>query len=275
MAYGVNAPFGLRPVSSITGGSWTEKTNVYHIYSSEDGATTYDGDIFNGDPVMWQVTDPVGRPGTNTIERATIYNEYPPVDAVAYPILGVFQSCEYTTPDGKLVQSPYWPASTIVQAGSEIKAYVIDDPSVVWEIQVSTAINDLATARFGYGTEGIGDGENSEFGQNFTFGLGGGGDQLVPNNPESGNTRTGQSAIYLNNSSGNSATTRSNATLPLKAIGFSLNTQNLPIYEPEPGTSNTRVRAFLNVRVIINNHVFSGGTIGRERFSDNKIGNKK
>ena len=31
MAYGVNAPFGLRPLCSINGGSWTEKTNEYNI----------------------------------------------------------------------------------------------------------------------------------------------------------------------------------------------------------------------------------------------------
>jgi hypothetical protein len=45
MAYGVNAPFGLQPISSISGGSWTEKVNEYYIYASADGATTY-GDIY-------------------------------------------------------------------------------------------------------------------------------------------------------------------------------------------------------------------------------------
>ena len=46
MAYGVNAPFGLRPISSINGGSWTEKVNEYFISASADGVTTYASNIF-------------------------------------------------------------------------------------------------------------------------------------------------------------------------------------------------------------------------------------
>ena len=56
MAYGTNAPFGLRPVSSINGGAWTEKLNTYHIYASPDGQTTYGSNIFCGDPVVWNPT---------------------------------------------------------------------------------------------------------------------------------------------------------------------------------------------------------------------------
>lgn len=53
MAYGVNAPFGLRPSSSINGGSWTEKVNEYFISASADGNTTYASNIFTGDPVIF------------------------------------------------------------------------------------------------------------------------------------------------------------------------------------------------------------------------------
>ena len=68
MAYGQNAPFGLRPICSINGGSWTEKVNQYEIYASDDGATTYQTSIFTGDPVRWGTsvggTAPLGKMGT-------------------------------------------------------------------------------------------------------------------------------------------------------------------------------------------------------------------
>ena len=67
MAYGVNAPFGLRPISSINGGSWTEKVNEYFISASADGATTYASNIFTGDPVIFNPA--AANQGGGTIAR--------------------------------------------------------------------------------------------------------------------------------------------------------------------------------------------------------------
>jgi hypothetical protein len=138
-----------------------------------------------------------------------------------------------------------------VQQGSQIKAYIIDDPMVVYDIQVSTWTDSRANAIF---TANL-------FGQNFGFGLGGGGANLVPQNPTAGSTRTGLSAVYLattfsaNNNHANAAHTV--ATLPLKAIGYTPNPQNVPV-----GYVEANVTPFLSVRVMLNNHAYKAGTLG-------------
>jgi len=253
MAYGVNAPFGLRPVSSISGGAWTEKTTQYFIWANPTaGSASYTSSIYAGDPVIWNTVvgstiSGVPTIGLYAVDNATIASEITPV-------LGVFVSCEYTLPNGTLVQSPYWPASTVVRGGSTIKAFVIDDPDVVWDIQVSTATNVANDARFGGTTNPAA--TLAYFGQNFGFGLAGGGGNLLPNNPTAGSTLTGQSAYYLN-MVGTTATNRITATLPLKALGYTQNPNNV-IYAAD-GTSANQ---FLNVRVAINNHVYRVGQLG-------------
>jgi hypothetical protein len=182
------------------------------------------------------------------IDNATVANEITPV-------LGVFWGCEYTDSTGKFVSSNYWPANTQVLPGSSIDAYIIDDPNIIWEIQVSTATNVANDARFGGTTNTAA--TAGYFGQNFAFGLGAGGGNLVQQNPASGNVNTGQSAIYLN-MVGSTATNRLLATLPLKAIGYSLSGDQQTIYEAD----GTTAKQFLNLRVVINNHVFRVGQLG-------------
>jgi hypothetical protein len=251
MSYGVNAPFGLRAVSSISGGSWTEKTNEYFIHTNPGGDATYATSLFSGDPVMWNAAAASTTAGVPTIAKYAFNN-----DATAAAnntsVLGVFLSCEYLNTTGGLVLSPYWPASTQVQPGSKIKAYIIDDPDVVFEIQVSTATDVADDARFGPTAA-----TPSFFGENFSFGEAGGGANLAPQNPATGDTRTGQSSVYLNNVGTGDNSVRASVASPLKALGFSLNPKNTP-YESD----GTTVRKFLNVRVVLNNHVYRGGSVG-------------
>ena len=250
MAYGTNAPFGLRPFSSISGGSWTEKTNEYYIYASADGATTYGTSIFTGDPVIYNPVLATTLTSGPTIARypidtATVVNE-------VTPVVGVFMGCEYlstVTGVNNLIKSPYWPAATQVVPGSKIKAFILDDPDVVYDIQVSTATNVLNDARFSAAATTA-----AYFTQNFAFGLAAGGGNI--GNPTTGSTITGQSAIYLN-LVGTTATNRTTATLPLKTIGFTPNPQNV-IFAADGVTVNP----FLNVRVTINNHISRVGNLG-------------
>jgi hypothetical protein len=265
MAYGVNAPFGLRPVASINGGDWTEKTNSYLIYASDDGATTYNGSIFTGDPVVWNPT----------LAQAGTISVYLPARTVgtpgtysALPILGVFMGCIYTDrTTGLAIQSPYWPASTVVKKGTPIIAHVIDDPNVVYDIQVSTPGDVLANANFP--TVNATGGNNQYpafFGRNLALDIG---NDIDPNshlnvkNPATGNTLTGQSAFYAVASSGTTTNPLTNdyikttATLPLKVLGYTPNPQNVA------GTGLTiTTTPFLNLRVTINNHVFGHNSAG-------------
>lgn len=50
-------------------------------------------------------------------------------------VRGVFVGCYYEQTDGTPVFSPYWPASQSVKSGSTPKAFVIDDPDVIFGIQ--------------------------------------------------------------------------------------------------------------------------------------------
>lgn len=250
MAYGTNAPFGLRPLSSISGGAWTEKTNEYYIYASADGATTYGTSIFTGDPVIFNPTEATTLVGAPTIARYPIDNAT--VENEIAPVLGVFVGCEYlstVTGTNNLIKSPYWPANAAVVPGSRIKAFVIDDPDVVWDIQVSTATNVLNDARFSKAAT-----TDAFFTENFAFGLGEGGSNI--GNPTTGSVITGQSAIYLN-LVGTTATNRVAATLPLKTLGFTPNPQNVVF-----AADGTTVNPFLNVQVVINNHIWRVGNLG-------------
>ena len=282
MAYGVNAPFGLRPISSINGGSWTEKTNEYYISASADGATTYLKNIFTGDPVVW-ITQ------KNYYGTIAVYNpdfqDNDPSTFSDQSILGVFQGCEYTDTTGKLVQSAYWPGGTNVLAGTKIKAFIIDDPNVVYDIQVSVhknAVDNAFISSPNFPAASDVDERAGSFGGNFALNIGGGtnfntitlnggpANENNPfigyaNNPASGDTRTGQSAFYLEASTSNDLNTGTNdynkasidsIDLPLKAIGYTLDPRNVAgkNYNGEPLTMDTT--PFLNVRVLINNHVY-------------------
>jgi len=106
-----DASFGMRPVKMMGGSPWTGGTSRYRI------AANYGTAIHTGDMVM-QVTG-----GTVEIHA----------DGGTVPIVGVFMGCQYTDPSsGEQVFSAYYPAST---NASDIIAFIVDDPNVVFEIQ--------------------------------------------------------------------------------------------------------------------------------------------
>ena len=163
-----DAAFGMRPVKMIGGAPYTGGQSRYRI------AANYDTAIFQGDMVA-QVT------GGGIEVHA---------DGGTVPIVGVFNGCQYTDPTtGEQKFSNFYPAST---NASDIIAFVIDDPMVVFEIQCNAAfpVADL----FG----------------NFDIVY-----------TSAGSTTTGISGAELNVS--DAATT---ATLSLKCIDISEDTEN-------------------------------------------------
>ena len=110
-----DAAFGMRPVKMIGGAPYTGGQSRYRI------AANYDTAIFQGDMVA-QVT----RGGLEVH-----------ADGGTVPIVGVFNGCQYTDPTtGEQKFSNFYPAST---NASDIIAFVIDDPMVVFEIQCNAA----------------------------------------------------------------------------------------------------------------------------------------
>ncbi len=157
MAYGVNAPFGLRAYGHLLGGADDIKTNSNYIISANSGT------LNKGDPVMY-----VPQNGQYAV---TAYNKlgmaeimlYNPVVTLAagnnpttivptngiaaQPIVGVFQGCEYWV-NGTYYNQEYWVAGTV--ATSVVKAFIVDDPHVIWDIQLGTYMgaNQAANTQF-------------------------------------------------------------------------------------------------------------------------------
>lgn len=112
MAYGTNAPNGLRPVKKLDGSCWTGALNNYPV------ASGYGTSLFKGDPVTILADGTLGiaTPGSG--------------------VVGVFWGIQYTPSTGGLpVNSPNWVASTATQGAVNATAFVIDDPNVVFTIQ--------------------------------------------------------------------------------------------------------------------------------------------
>ena len=110
-----DAAFGMRPVRMVGGAPYTGGQSRYRI------AANYGTAIFQGDMVA-QVT------GGGVEVHA---------DGGTVPIVGVFNGCQYTDPTtSEQVFSNFYPAST---NASDIIAFDIDDPMVVFEIQADAA----------------------------------------------------------------------------------------------------------------------------------------
>lgn len=111
------APFGFQPYKHGGGGT-LGRTNEYTI------ADAYNTNIFTGDLVK-EVAD-------GSIELA----------GEGEAFVGVFAGVWYTATDGSVVFKRYWPASTSVKAGTEIRATVFDDPNQLFLVQATATINE-------------------------------------------------------------------------------------------------------------------------------------
>jgi hypothetical protein len=164
-----DAAFGLRPSRMMGGAPYSGGQSRYRIASSLAGK------IFQGDLVK-QVTG-------GGIERAAASS--------TVPVVGVFNGCQYTDPTtGEQVFKNYYPGGV---AASDIIAFVIDDPNVVFEVQADAAfpVADL----FG----------------NFD----------IVDNATTGDVKSGRSNLELDVTTGATTT-----TLPLKAIDISQDPDN-------------------------------------------------
>ena len=120
MAYGVNAPFGLK-INRLNYGPYTGQMNEYPI------ASGYNTAMFTQDPVI-SLAD-------GTIGRGTAGN----------PIRGIFVGCKYTDTLGVFRFSPFWPASTTVATGTTPVALVADDPNLILDVQETDGSNGAGT----------------------------------------------------------------------------------------------------------------------------------
>jgi hypothetical protein len=160
------------------------------------------------------------------------------VAAAGGTILGVFAGCKFIDANGVAQYLKYWPANQVTMGAVNAEAFIIDDPDVLFDVQTSNSTN-VASA---INTVSI---STVQLYLNANLGLAGGGaaGPLAPANPATGSTISGQSAMYLDYN-----TLNTTATLQLKIVRFT----------PVPG--NASAVLFNNTLVLINNHVYKGGT---------------
>lgn len=120
MSYGVNAPWGLRPVRLQSGALWNGQANQYNI------ASGYNTSLFQGDPVY---AGTAGNVGFIVIAGAGVGN----------PITGVLDGVQYTNATGTVVFAAYWPANTVTMNAAPALAAVVDDANVIYNVQVGNS----------------------------------------------------------------------------------------------------------------------------------------
>tara|TARA_R110000787_G_scaffold53876_1_gene125764 strand:+ start:550 stop:1137 length:588 start_codon:yes stop_codon:yes gene_type:complete len=183
-----DAAFGLKPSRMMGGAPYSGGQSRYRIASGLSGA------IFQGDLIQQLTGGTVSRLGAGDTT----------------PVIGVFNGCQYTDPtSGEQVFSNYYPGSI---SAADIIAFVIDDSSVVFEVQANAAfpIADL----FG----------------NFD----------VVDQATTGSTASGISNMELAVSTGATAT-----TLPLKCIDISQDPSNSDV-----ATANTNVMCVIQNHIM-------------------------
>jgi hypothetical protein len=152
MAYGVNSPFGLRPYGHLISGVNDIKTNSNYTIATTSLS------LNKGDPVAYSVTgtdyNVVANGYQGQQSEIILYNPTVTLQAagtattsstaVAQPIVGVFQGCSYYTPNGTYISQEYWQAGTATN-GQPVMATIIDDPYVIWDIQLGTYMGSFIT----------------------------------------------------------------------------------------------------------------------------------
>ena len=120
-------PYGLRPVKRTDGMPYAGATSQYLI--DQAGEAT---NLFYGQVVI------IGADGYIALSTATgadITTNNLGGNGVG--AIGVFVGCEYVNSSGQLVQAQYYPSGTA--NGGTIKAYVVDDPNVLFLAQLDGA----------------------------------------------------------------------------------------------------------------------------------------
>ncbi len=109
-----SAPFGFR-ASYHNSGQMRPKAYVI--------ASTYAANIFSGDPVKLTDNGVIQLGSSDGTRSGT-------TDGIS--LLGIFAGCQYLDASGKPTISPFWPSGA---TGTEITAWVYDDPETLFDVQ--------------------------------------------------------------------------------------------------------------------------------------------
>jgi len=123
------APYGLKPVKRADGMAYAGATAQYLIDPAGEATN-----IFTGQVVI------IGADGYLAISTASGSNiTTNNLGGSGVGAIGVFMGCEYVNAQGQLTHSMYYPAGYVAPDGTAIKAYVVDDPNVLFQVQMDGA----------------------------------------------------------------------------------------------------------------------------------------
>ena len=121
------APYGLKPVKRADGMPYAGATSQYLIDPAGEATN-----IFNGQVVI------IGADGYIALATGTgadlTSNSISGTSGVG--AIGVFVGCEYVNAQGQVIHSQYYPSGYAAPTGTSIKAYVVDDPNVLFQAQL-------------------------------------------------------------------------------------------------------------------------------------------
>jgi len=120
------APYGLRPIRRSDGMPYAGSTNQYLIDPAGEATNLFYGQavIIGADGYIALATGSGADLTSNSISGTT-----------GVGAIGVFVGCEYVNSSGQRVQAQYYPSGTN-SSSTAIKAYVIDDPNVLFQAQL-------------------------------------------------------------------------------------------------------------------------------------------
>jgi len=159
----VASPYGLRPVRRVDGMPYAGAISMYQIDPAGEATNLFYGQVVH-----------IGADGYIALSTATGANGTTnalPTGTTLTGSIGVFVGCEYVNAQGQLIHSQSYPSGYAAPTGTQIKAYVIDDPNVLFQAQL----------------DGVAD--QSDIGANTFF--------AAAQSTSTGNTRTGVSSSAL------------------------------------------------------------------------------
>lgn len=117
------SPYGLKPVNRIDGTNYVGAQRQFKI-----NPAGYAANVFYGSVVALDAN------GYLTLVTTTGSNGT--TDAFPAGTVGVFVGCEYNNAQGQRIWSQFYPANTT----GDVRAYVIDDDRVVFQVQANGSI---------------------------------------------------------------------------------------------------------------------------------------
>jgi len=125
------APYGLKPVKRADGMPYAGATSQYLIDPAGEATNLFYGQVVHiGADGYIALSTATGADGTTNAL---------PTGTTLTGSIGVFVGCEYVNAQGQVIHSQYYPSGYAAPTGTQIKAYVVDDPNVLFQAQLDGA----------------------------------------------------------------------------------------------------------------------------------------